>query len=276
MKITQHVKTKHDLTKIEYEENYGPVKCTATTQNYSRSGSHNGDWIRRKKAAGEDLTEYIKKMGEAVSRSIMNNPEERLRRAEMMSSVNRTPEAREKSSRTAKITSARPDIIERRTATLRKWRNENWEDFYEKCVKRFSFSEYRMSNPELNLQNILESIEGYNFTWSQIVKSDAFENKSKRKQVDFGDKNLRVYVEFDGIHHFKCLKSREEFERNRRNDAVLDEHVEKHAWTLIRISYDQYDPKCTLSFKESCLRRLYDILKDPTPGVHRIGDSYVL
>lgn len=274
LKITQHVRTKHNITKEEYETNHGPVKCTSTLEAYSRVNKHNGDWINRKKEQGVDLTDYVKKMGVAVSRSIMSNPDERARRAANMISINKTDEARQKSSITAKTTSARPEIIEKRTMVLRKWRNENWETFYEKCIKKLNFSEYRMSNPEICLRNVLSQVDGYNFTWSQLVKSDTFDNKSKRKQVDFGDKKLRVYVEFDGIHHFKCFKIREDFEKGRRNDIALDEHVEKHGWTLIRISYDQYDPKCELSFKKTCLQRLHHILQNPTPGVHRIGDAY--
>ena len=274
LKITQHVRTKHGLTKEEYEKLYGSVRCAVTANNYSAVNAKNGDWIRRKKESGEDLTEYTKKMGVAVSHSIMSNPEERRRRARLMGSLNKTPKARERSSTVAKLTSSRPEILERRTTALRNWRNENWEDFYEKCVKRFSFSEIRMSNPEVCLRSILENIQGYNFVWSQVIKSDTFENKSKRKQVDFGDKTLRVYVEFDGIHHFKCFKIREDFERTQRNDVALDDHIEKHGWTLIRISYDQYDPKSKFLFKESCLKMLYEILQNPTPGVHRIGLAY--
>jgi membrane-associated HD superfamily phosphohydrolase len=57
----------------------------------------------------------------------MNSPEERQRRSKLLGSLNKTAKFRKKSSDTAKITSARKDIQERRSFNLKKWRDNNKE-----------------------------------------------------------------------------------------------------------------------------------------------------
>lgn len=274
LKITQHVKIKHNLSKEEYEVSHGPVKCTATTQNYSRSGSQNGDWIKRKKEAGEDLSGYIAKMGAAVSRSIMSNSEERTRRADVMAGLNRTPEARERSSRAAKITSARSEIQEQRATALANWRKNNFEEFYETCFKAMLNSPIKVSKPERVLREFLPP----GFSYGYIVKSERLRhiNKSCRKQVDFADPDRNIYIEMDGHHHFmvKFNETLDSLELIKEKDRILDRLIVERGGTLIRISYDQFSYKGGGHFTEPCLRRLYDILQDPQPGVHCIGDAY--
>jgi len=55
---------------------------------------------------------------------------------------------------------------------------------------------------------------------------------------------------------------------------MLDAHVEAHGWTLVRISYDQFSYKDGGRFSEACLRKLFELLLAPVPGVHRIGEAY--
>ncbi len=272
LKITIHVKKEHNIERSEYEEKYGPLKCSKSLEKIKTAAKNNGDWINRKKEEGEDLSEYKSKMGVAVSQSIMSNSEERARRAELMGQLNKRDDARERSSKAAKITSARPEILENRAKQLKNWRDENPEEFYENCLSKMISNEIKMTNPEKILQDFLKIRNDYQFKWSQIIISETFTpNKTLRKQIDFGDHNKKIYVEFDGIRHFKCVQSKDEFERTQKMDVLLNEYIELNNCTLIRISYDQYK---NLKFKPECLERLNEILDNPVPGVHYIGTAY--
>jgi len=267
-----HIKKEHKIECSEYEKKYGPLKCSKTLEKIKAVAKNNGDWINRKKEAGEDLTEYKSKMGAAVSRSIMSNPGERARRAELMGHLNKRDDARERSSNAAKITSARIDIQEKRAMQLKNWRDENPEEFYNNCLSKMISNEFRMTHPEKTLQEILKIRIDYKFKWSQIIISKTFTpNKTLRKQVDFGDQNKKVYIEFDGIRHFKCLQLKEQFEKTQKMDLLLDEYITLNKYTLIRISYDQYK---NFKFNSTCLSRLNEILNNPIPGVHYIGSEY--
>lgn len=272
LKITIHVKKEHNMERSEYEEKYGLLKCSKSLEKIKIAAKNNGDWINRKKEVGEDLSEYKSKMGAAVSQSIMSNPDERLRRAELMGQLNKRDDARKRSSDTAKITSARIDIQEKRSKQLKNWRDENPEEFYNNCLSKMISNEFRMTHPEKTLQEILKIRIDYNFKWSQIIISKTFTpNKTLRKQIDFGDQNKKVYIEFDGIRHFKCLQSKEQFEKTQKMDLLLDEYIVLNKYTLIRISYDQYK---NFKFNSICLDKLNEILNIPILGVHYIGDMY--
>lgn len=190
-----------------------------------------------------------------------------------MGAVNKTDLMRKKSSETAIKTSARKDIQEKRSAQLKKWRDENPDDFYNKCIKKMI--ETYNSKPEALLFKIVSEIDGYSFKRSQFMKSNTFISKTKRKQVDIADKSKRVYVEFDGKLHFKNTKF-DQLEINKLKDKLLDEHIIKHRWILIRVSYDQFSyRKSDYGFKKDCLDKVFEILNNPTPGVYKIGESYV-
>jgi very-short-patch-repair endonuclease len=180
---------------------------------------------------------------------------------------------RKKASETAIKTSARKDIQENRAANLKKWRDQNPDEFYDKCTSKMS--NCWRSKPEMMLFDVLKDIEEYRFKQNQIVKSDKFPTKSKRKQIDIGDKSKRTYIEFDGELHFKQT-GLNQLDTVQEKDRLLDEHIIKHGWTLIRVGYDQFSyRKSDYGFKKECLERVFEILDNPTPGVHRIGAVYV-
>ena len=94
----------------------------------------NGDWISRAKERGEDLTEYFEKLSCKISEGIMKSDSAREARRQNLSRLNKTQEFRERSSETAKKTSSRKDIQDKRSKQLAKWRENNPEEFYEKCT----------------------------------------------------------------------------------------------------------------------------------------------
>ena len=275
LKITQHIKQVHNLSKDEYIKNYGPTICKASQKHYGDTGNYN--WIRRAKERGEDVSEKFSASGKAKSAGILASSRAIEARRQNMINLNKRPERREKSSQTAKKTSSRPEIIEARTEALRKWRTNNFDDFYEKCVMPMigacptAEGEIRQTKPEQLLLELLKNRVDYIFKYSQCIKSNSFSTLSKRKQVDFGDKKAKVYIEFDGIHHFRNVMSSEVLEKTQSSDASLDKLIEKRGWTLIRISYDQFNGK---KFLESCVKNLSLILDNPKPGVFRIGEAY--
>ena len=63
----------------------------------------------------------------------------------------------------------------------------------------------------------------------------------------------------------------EMLEKTRVSDLELDRQIEIRGWTLIRVSYDQFNGK---KFNEVCMQNITQILDNPKPGVFRIGDSY--
>ena len=270
--LTKHITQVHGITKQQYIDEYPEAKLTSDkfTSLSKERNAKNGDWINRANENGEDLTAYKQKMGMMVSKAIMSNPEERQRRANQMALNNQTPEARERSRQTAIRTSAKLEVQQARAERLAEWRNANFDTFYEKCIK--ALINHKLTKPELNLYSILKEISGYNFQHQFVIESSSFMNKSQKKCVDFGDSTLHVYIEFDGVVHFlERITGVEGFKYIKKFDRLLDEHITLQNWTLIRISYDQY---VNNEFTQECLERLFKVLKDPTPGVHYIGDAY--
>jgi hypothetical protein len=247
------------------------IKCSDTFKNYSRQNATNGQWITRAKGSGADLSNYREKMSKSVSSSVMSNPKERARRSAQMSENNKSPAARELSRNTAKKTSARPDIIEKRTQNLKKWREEHFDEFHEKCIKAMHSS--WNSIPEKKLFNIVKSFND-SFKNNQRLYDTCITSKSKRKQVDMISETLRCIIEFDGKLHFQPLRGEDMFQDTQRRDRELNEAALKQNMTLVRISYDQFSYKDGGKFSEDCLKRLFELLCKPIPGVHYIGASY--
>ena len=133
--LALHVRKVHKMDKKEYIQKYGPVLSQASKSKYSEVNKINGNWIERAKENGEDLSEYFEKMSKGVSKAIMGSPKERERRAKLLGNLNRTDAFRNRSSETAKKTSARKDIIENRSANLKRWRDNNKTVFIKNSLK---------------------------------------------------------------------------------------------------------------------------------------------
>lgn len=281
--IKSHFNKKHNVSFKEYKNQF-PNDITISDNcfdNYSQASLENGNWLQKAVENRDDLTEYWKKVSNGVRESIMNNPEERQRRAEVMSKVNKSDVMRLKASETAKKTSARLDIQKARALKLKIWRDENPEDFYEKCVKKMITSFH--SKPERKLFEFVSNIPSFNFKLNQFINSTMISNKSHNKQIDIGDKEKRIYIEFDGLIHFKPFKGEKILACIKNKDLEIDKHITNHNWTLIRVSHDQFIYKTKMIdkvkhdisyFKQECLDQILEILKDNKPGVYKIGEVY--
>jgi very-short-patch-repair endonuclease len=198
-----------------------------------------------------------------------------------MATINKTENMRIKSSKSAKITSAKPEILEKRTKQLQKWREENPELFYNQCtapmIKSFQ------SKPERILFNYFSQLKPFNFKRNQFIKSKYFTNFSKKKQVDIIDLDNRIYIEFDGKVHFKPIFGDSVLLKTKLRDQELEKVITSNNWILIRISYDQFvyttkninKIKHDASyFKPESLQQIEAILKSKQPGVYKIGEAY--
>jgi len=251
--LTKHLFRQHNLLKSEYD---GQTIAQELAETFSCIGKENGEGH-----------------GEAKSRGILASASARMSRHSNMIALNRSDEGRKRSSEAAKRTSARSDILKKRSERLKQWRDNNREEFYEKCTKKMHAVWH--SKPEIVLFDTVKDIEGFNFRHNQVVKSSDFTNKSHRKQIDIADKTRRVYIEFDGMIHFSPIKGQHIFDTVQLSDEMLDRHIEKNGWTLVRISYDQFSYRNGGHFIDSCLQSLLQILKDPKPGIFRIGSAYL-
>src|SRR5690606_34369140 len=105
----------------------------------------------------------------------------------------------------------------------------------------------------------LYNFKDFNFKRHQIIKSEKFISASKRKDIDIADKDNRIYIEYDGGLHFKETSIHSLCETQQK-DILLDNHIIKHKWTLIRISHDQFSyNKCNYGFSKECLELLFNI-----------------
>jgi len=280
--LGNHLNKIHNLSSKDYIKTYNsPAISTKSSETYSKQNGTNGNFINKCREKGIDLTEYWQKVSDGVRNSILSNPDEIKRRSELMGKINQTDLMRQKASETAKKTSARPEIIAQRTKQLADWREANPKEFSEKCSEKLCTT-YN-SKPETMLFDFVSKLSEFSFTRNQFVKSEKFTTKNKKKQVDMGDKNKRIYIEFDGAIHFKPIHGEDALKKVQEKDKLLEEHINKHNWTLIRISEDQFvyrtrqidRVKYNASFfKEECLTKLVEILNSKIPGVYKIGEKY--
>jgi very-short-patch-repair endonuclease len=250
-KIAQHVKLTHDMSKENYVKKYGSLISQNSSKRYG--ATENCDWINRRKNEGKDLSEYKLKIASAVSTAIMSNPDERARRASLLGTLNKRQDFRDKSSRTAKVTSSRPDVIANRTGQLKRWRREHPEKFQATIEKALKITS---SRPEKLLFEICKEILG-NDTISQFkIQHPLIPTKSHRARIDIANKNLKVLIELDGPFHFKPIVGEEHLSFRRVRDLAVEKYAIENGYVLIRISYDLFDGKKFDESVSNCLREV--------------------
>ena len=274
VRISQHVKKIHGMNRVEYEKLYGTTSSSITHDRFVTNGKVNGNWIERKKAAGDDLADYRAKMGKAVTEAIMSNDSERDRRSKLMAALNKRDDARERSSIAAKKTSARPEILAARSRQLSDWRKREPDSFYNKCTSKMIG--FRTSKPEKWMltwaqQEFLE----FDFKGNQRLKSvDYFHlTTSQKRQLDILSKKCKVIIEIDGILHFKNIPSWNQLEEVKAKDHELNIGAVQLGYTLIRISYDQWNQHTGEVCKE-CLDKVRSVIVERRSGVHLFGENY--
>ena len=267
--LALHVRKIHNIDKKEYVKIHGPVLASASREKYSKAFEENGSWIIKAKERGEDLTEYWKKVSDGVRSAIMNSPEERERRSKMLGSLNKTDAFRKRASDTAKITSARIDVQQNRSAQLKRWRDNNPKKFAAISAKLISIK--RKSKPEMAIDRwLIENYKGI-FKYSQFFYSKTFKTISSKKQVDFLSSDKTTIIEVDGPLHFKQLF--DQLGKIREKDIALSIYSIVKQKSLIRISFDCW-AQSTGNFSQPTLDKIKELIDNPTPGVHFIGKSW--
>jgi hypothetical protein len=282
-----HISSIHKINIIQYQDRFPDNKVISSNSSaiYGAENKVRPDWRIKAKAEGKDVKAIDAANGRKISAAIMANPEERKRRSKLMShlqeTVLATPENRALLSISAKKTSERPEILAQRSSNLQRWRDENPEDFKEKCTDKMLAAKPQetvwFSKPEKMLYAFLLGLPDFQFKFNQVIKSSNFDWRSQRKQVDMADKAKKTYVEFDGPFHFKLFSKtgRDKLAETKRRDGLLDGYMIEHELVLVRISYDQFhDNKTNPYFKPECLNALTQIIRTGNPGVFKIGEMY--
>lgn len=272
-KLTIHVKKEHNISPEEYREKYGSLVCDNSIKRYSAIAKENGSWINRAKESGQDLGEYKSKLSESVSKSIMSNPEERKRRAELLGSLNKTETFRKKASETAKKTSARVDIQKSRAAQLKRWREMNPDAFFNKCTL-VMHSKWQ-SLPEKKLFEFFKNISQDFEKNKQIKSTKHFRvNKTNSKQIDVLNKKQKIIAEFDGKHHFSPIFGNEVLSRVKEKDKELERFCLDNNFILIRVSQSCFIYRSINDFPKSIKDKIDEIIKNNIPGNYFIGEEY--
>lgn len=249
-----------------------------TRKKKKRTAKQNGSWFA--KLSADDKAEvragWIEN-GKKISDSIMSNPEERKRRASMLKEMWDEPDKaaifRENQSETAKKTSARADVQDARAERLKNWRDNNPEDFYNKCTsKAFSCAKRKTKPEKFFHKHADKSLKEFSFKYSQSLFSETFENKSKRRQIDFISSNRMFWIEIDGPLHFK--KDFKGYNEILKKDIAVDLIAKSRKKILIRISFDQWDVKTGI-INTVCLNKVKEILDNGVPGVYYLGKKYL-
>ena len=268
--LGSHVSNAHGISADDYKKDH-KIICDVSFNCYKNQNYHNGNWINRAKERGEDLKDYYERMSQAVSSAILSDPDDRKRRAKVMSDVNKSDVMRKKASETAKKTSARREIQLERVGRIHAWQKANPQEFYDKCINKM-LNVYN-SKPESLLYDIIKDYPNYNLKRHRKIRSDKFK-PYKQRDIDIGDADRHLFIEYDGPLHFKQT-SLNQLDEVREKDILLNNHITDHNWTLIRIGHDQFSyRKSDYGFKKECLDILFSILDTPTSGVHYIGKVY--
>lgn len=266
--ISKHVKKIHGLNAQSYREKFGKTIC----ENIHNKIKSNGDWIKRKKESGDDLTSYKKKLSSAVKNAINSNQSELNRRSRLLSSLNKRDDFREKASITAKKTSSRKDILEKRSQQLKIWRDNNPVEFQEKCIDKMH--KHRTSRPEKYVLNFLQQHNPeFEFVGNQKIFDDKFTTKSHFRQVDIISWKNKIIVEIDGFLHFNNIVQWDILEVIKSKDEEFNQIVIENGYHLVRISYDQWLNNGELidSAKEKLLQLIMQV---PDFGLYCLGEKY--
>jgi len=279
--LRRHIEKEHkDISVDQYVELYGSYMAPITREKKKRAAKQNGSWFAKLSAdeKAEVRAGWIEN-GKKISDSIMSNPEERKRRASMLKEMWDDPDKaaifRENQSETAKKTSARADVQAARAERLKNWRDNNPEDFYNKCTR--AMHKTWTSKPEKRLRAFAQSINPL-FKGNQQVNSNKhfFTNKTCRKQVDLIDKENKIIIELDGPHHFDPIFGDEILKINKKKDKELDKFCLDGGYLLIRVSHTEYDyRKSSNDFSTRTLNKVREILDAGAPGVYYLGEEYL-
>jgi very-short-patch-repair endonuclease len=221
-----------------------------------------------------EVDSWKRKIAKSVSDTVMSDPKERARRRELSKTTitewAQSDEGRRIASETAIRTSSRADVIENRTRQLERWRDTHPEEFAKTTMKMICS---RTSRPENALFKECKRIDE-GFRHNQPLWNKKFTTASKRRQIDVVHKDMKIVVEFDGPTHFECIYKGMDLEKVKARDAEVNGALVTAGYTVIRITYEDYDDRSGRGFSDRVLQTIQDAVAGKIRGLHRIGAAY--
>lgn len=186
---------------------------------------------------------------------------------ERQNKLNKSEKQRQKSSIAAKRTSSRPDIIEKRSQALKKWRDANPE------VLRQNLSKGQTSIKNRPRAEFWFRKNYADFPEKKVLCIDI------RKMIDIVTDD-GLWVEIDGFFHFFAVKSNSKYPsrhnrlqniQDRDRKAVEQAKIDKRCF--IRLSMDCFVRR-TGELKEIWKPIVQDLINKKPPGVWCLGKLY--
>ena len=105
------------------------------------------------------------------------------------------------------------------------------------------------SKGEKRVAQYLDNL-GINYIYDKPYFKDLVSVNGRPLRPDFIIPSLKIWIEFDGEHHFKPVdfsskksdkQVQEQFKIVQQNDQIKNQYAKDNNWTLIRISFTEYD-----------------------------------
>jgi hypothetical protein len=274
-RLHMHIRNVHDLEKDEYLKQFPnedpTLTCPTLRKSYSKAGIVGGNNCKPKMVAEGRWDAIQVSRSIAMKKCIAEDPRQQELRRQNMIRLNKTDEQRKRSSETAIKTSARPEILEKRTKNLKNWRDNNYDDFYNNCCHKMLSSWH--SKPELALFKAI-SEKYIDFQHNKIITSHLFKSKSGRRQIDILCENKKIAVLYDGPAHFISIHGSKTLQNVKISDEDVNTALPILGYTLIRISDSEYTNRKFEIFTQKCLDKLFLLIDENKPGLYRLGDEY--
>lgn len=248
-----------------------------------RSAAQKGreNWITKYKREDPSLCEEkISKMKLNVSKTILNNQNERKRRSKLLSNLWKDPKFKENNielaSKTAIKTSSRPEILIQRSKQLENWRKENPDLFLKNCVinlcEKVSF---KSKGEEIIFNYLKKRYSELEFKRNQFEYNENFTTKTKWRQIDIKCNELKLIIEYDGRLHFRFFNE-ETLQKIQNKDKEFNFQL-KEKFLIIRLSYDVLNNKKTeikKKYADELDQIINDQINEKKTGLVFIGGKY--
>lgn len=181
---------------------------------------------------------------------------------------NQRPEQRAIASKTAKITSARPEIKYARYLNLEKWAKANPEQHRNNLLKGLVSIKNKSK-----MENWLR--ESGTLTWSDGKISCA---NSRLKIVDFVKD--KIWIEIDGFYHFFDPKHTflEKGITSLERCYQADERLKNEALKRGDVMLLRFSMECFVAYsgrmKDECITWMNQMIQNPKPGIWCVGKLY--
>lgn len=185
-------------------------------------------------------------------------------RVQTCKKLEHTPEMRKKYSETAKKTAARADIQQQRAQRLKKWRDTHPEQFEQ--IRAKAHASPKLSKLEMGLEPHLTKIG--------FIRNTQLRCQTKKKQVDFVNRQKKMVIEIDGPWHFLPIRSEENLLQVQARDRMLNQEIMRRSWRLIRLSMQGFKGKSGELISPS-LSELLRVIDDGSwEGIRCYGSLY--